>query len=338
MTETELRNEIKAPRGCYFLYGDEDYMKNHYAARIRDAVVTDPGLALFNSLRFSDDGFDLAALRDALLSPPVMAEQKFVELSFTNLEQLLNERERTALLSLLEEAAGMDDVVVVLKIAAGGFDAGTAKKPSAFLKNASKFMKTAALDYQSDARLVRWLERHFAEYGLTLPQPAAARILETCGRSMYRLSGEIAKTAAYAAAAGRSEVTVDDVDATVTRTDEDDAFRLTNCVLEGNIPAALDALAVKMRKREEPYVVLAQITRVFCDLAAAAHAREDGLNAAEFARRMKMHTYRAGLYFSAAQTHPVDYFDRAVARCAEADRKMKSTPLGYALIERLICG
>ena len=357
MTESELRSEIKSPRGIYFFYGEEDYMKNHYAAQIRAAVVTDPGFAAFNYARFSDDSYDLEAIREAVLAPPVMAEKKLVDISLSNLDKLLNEKERTALLEMLTDAFdddGADDgmalslfgesanvadsVVVILRVAADGFDAGTAKRPSAFLKNAGKIMKTVPFDFQTDARLVRWIERHFAEYGLTVSQPAAMRILNLCGRSMFRLSGELAKTAAYTAEAGRTEVTMDDVDQTVTRTDEDDAFRLANCVLEGNITAALDALAVKMRKREEPIVVLSQITRVFCDLAAAAHALEEGMSSAEFAKIMKMHSYKAGLYLNAARTRPADYFDRAAARCAEADRKIKSTPLGYAVIERLICG
>ena len=331
-------------------------MKNHYAAQIKAAVVTDPGFAVFNYARFSDDSYDLEAIREAVLAPPVMAEKKLVDISLSDLDKLLNEKERTALLemltdafddgaddgmalSLFGESAGVaDSVVVILRVAANGFDAGTAKRPSAFLKNAGKIMKTVQFDFQTDARLVRWIERHFAEYGLTVSQPAAMRILTLCGRSMFRLSGELAKTAAYTAESGRTEVTADDVDQTVTRTDEDDAFRLANSVLEGNITAALDALAVKMRRREEPIVVLSQITRVFCDLAAAAHALEEGMSSAEFAKIMKMHSYKAGLYLNAARTRPADYFDRAAARCAEADRKIKSTPLGYAVIERLICG
>ena len=55
MTESELRSDIKSPKGMYFFYGDEDYMKNHYAAQIKAAVVTDPGFAAFNYVRFSDD-------------------------------------------------------------------------------------------------------------------------------------------------------------------------------------------------------------------------------------------------------------------------------------------
>lgn len=357
MTENELRSEIKNPRGIYFFYGDEDYMKNHYAAQIRAAVVTEPGFAAFNCVRFSDDTYDLEAIREAVLAPPVMAEKKLVDISLSNLDKLLNEKERTALLEMLTEAfedggdgdgmalsmfgevsGAADTAVVILRVAADGFDAGTAKRPSAFLKNAGKIMKTVQFDFQTDARLVRWIERHFAEYGLTIPQAVSMRILNRCGRSMYRLSGELAKTAAYAAEAGRTEVTAEDVDAAVTRTDEDDAFRLANCVLEGNIPAALEALAVKIRKKEEPIIVLSQITRVFCDLAAAAHALEEGISNAEFAKMMKMHSYKAGLYMTAAKSRPAEYFDRAVGRCAEADRKIKSTPLGYEVIERLICG
>ena len=34
---------------------------------------------------------------------------------------------------------------------------------------------------------------------------------------------------------------------------------------------------------------------------------------------------------------PCEALDRAVAMCAEADAKMKSSPLGYIPLERLIC-
>ena len=89
MTESELRSDIKSPKGMYFFYGDEDYMKNHYAAQIKAAVVTDPGFAAFNYVRFSDDSFDADAVREAILAPPVMAEKKLVDISTANLEKLM---------------------------------------------------------------------------------------------------------------------------------------------------------------------------------------------------------------------------------------------------------
>lgn len=349
MTEKELRGDVRSPAGIYFFYGDEDYMKNHFAAQIRKAVTGEEGnsSATFNRIDFFDDTYTLEAVRDAVYAPPVMSDKKLIEISFADMDKLLDEKAKTALAEMLNEAfsGGSGDstdisetVVVLLRTNADGFDAGTAKRPSPFLKKAEGFMKVVKFDYRTDAPLTRWLERHAAEYNLTINGAAAARMMELCGRSMYRLSGELAKAAAYTAESGRTEITPADVELTVTRTDDDDAFRFANCILEGNVTAALDALAVKIRKKEEPVYILMQITRVFCDLATAAHAVEDGLSCAEFAKKTKMHTYRAGLYWNAARTRPIAEFDRAVLRCAAADRKLKSTPLGYAVIERLICG
>ncbi|MBQ4353271.1 MAG: DNA polymerase III subunit delta [Clostridia bacterium] len=346
MTENELSAAIKSRTlsGCYFLYGDEDYMKNHRAAEIRAAVTADaPDFASFNAVElvFGDGEADPEAIADALYTPPLMAMQKLVTLSFSSLDSL-KEKDRTALLSLLSDFAADDDgsTVVLVKVSADGFDPGMAKKPSAFLASAQKFMQCIAFDYQSESRLMRWMERHFSEYGLTVSPEVSAAILSACGRSMYRLSGEIAKTAAYTASSGRKQVTPADVAACVSRTDEDDAFALANCILEGNTSAALQSLGVKIRKREEPVFLLTQISRVFCDLCAASLFILDGREKADYAREMKMHEYKAGLYFRAAKLKDEAFFIRAAELCTDADRKMKSGGGGgdgYGLIEELIC-
>ena len=92
-----------------------------------------------------------------------------------------------------------------------------------------------------------------------------------------------------------------------------------------------------MRRRDEPTLVLSQITKVFCDLSTAAAFIADGRQVADFAREMKMHEYKAGLYYRAAKEVTVEFLASAVARCVEADRLLKSTPIGYAAIERVIC-
>ena len=178
------------------------------------------------------------------------------------------------------------------------------------------------------------------EYGLALSADAAQLILSSCGRSMYRLSGEIAKTAAYTAAQGRNTVMPADVSACVTRTDEDDAFRLANCILEGNTAEALDALGVKIRKKEEPIILLSQISRVFGDLCTAALFIADGREKNEFARETKMHEYKAGLYYRAAKLKPIEFFVYAADVCTDADRALKtggSAGDSYGVIEQLIC-
>ena len=339
MTESDLSTEIKTGTlgGIYFFWGDEDYMKNHRMIEVRRAVVEE-GSEAFNSFSFvfGEGECDLSALEDAFAAPPMMSEKKFVSVFFSSLDSL-KEKQKTALLDLLAEYSGDPCTVAVISSNSEGFDAGTEKKPSAFLSSVGKIAKAVEFPYQSEAKLIRWMERHFSGYGLTVDTQTARSIIEICGRSMYRLSGEIAKVAAHAAYAGKTAVDGEDVAECVIRTDQDDAFALANCIMNGDTAGALSCLQVKMRRREEPIYILGQITRVFSDMCAARAFIDDGRDKTDFEKSMKMQSYRAGLYYRAAGYVSTDYLAYAMERCREADRTLKSGVGGYMPIERLIC-
>ena len=60
----------------------------------------------------------------------------------------------------------------------------------------------------------------------------------------------------------------------------------------------------------------------------------------DFAKTMKMHEYKAGLYYRAAKLKGPEFFMQAAALCASSDRALKSGGSGgdgYAILERLIC-
>lgn len=336
MTETELKNEIRknALSGVYFFYGNEDYMKNHYADEIKRIVLTDDSPMAFNCFLFRDENAQLGDIMDTVLAPAMMSDKKFVDVFLTNPELF---RDKSGFTHLLEAASGSPDTVLLIRMSADSFDAGTAKKPSAVFKIIAKYAKCLNFEYQSDTKLYKWLDRHAEQYGLELPQNEALSIIRRAGRSMYRLQEEIQKASFYAAAHGMNRITEEVIDAVVTKTDDEDAFRLANCILNGDKQGALLCLDEKIRRKEEPILILSQITRAFCDLAAAAHFAADGRDKNDFAKSMKLHTYKAELYFRAVRGIPAAVFDEAVSNCAEADRLIKSSTLGYIAIERLIC-
>lgn len=341
MTEAELRSELKSPAGAcgaYFFYGDEDYMKNYFISQIKSSVVLNREFEEFNVISLREDEGGASALLSALESPPVMSEKKLVTLTYYSLDAR-DKKEKAELLETVRGffENGITDTVFILSVYAGGFEYGNAKKPSSFLADASKIMKCVNFEYRTETKLIGWMMRHFASYSLNAPSPVASRIIARCGRSMYRLSGEIGKVAAHAAFLGKSTVEYDDVDACVTTTDEDDAFRLANCVLAGDGAGALECLGVKKRRRDDPIYVMGQISKVFCDLAAAAVYISEGRDKADFSREMKIHSYKAGLYMNAARLLPQAYFVKALEECAKCDILLKSTNLGYAAVERLIC-
>ena len=321
--------------GGYLFYGDEDYLKQHTLKQVRQMLFPDTGMADFNRFVFTEENYTPASLSDALLAPAMMTDCKLVELSLPDGDGM-KEKERTLLLETLGILADTSDTVFILTFPAGTFDAGTAKRPSAALRSFSKVLTPVEFPEQTDARLQKWMERHLSDYGVALPPAVGGMIRNAVGRSMLRLSGELAKVGAYAVSHGMKEVTEQVVAAVVSRTPEEDAFQLANCLLEGNRQGAYDCLSLRIRRKEDPILLMAQIIKVYSDLAAAAVFREEGRDKRDFAAAMKMHEYRAGLYYRAAESAGSEYFLNALEKCLEADGQLKSLSMGYIPIERLI--
>lgn len=76
--EVEIKKEYKTPSGVYVLFGEEDYLKRFYAAKIREALLGDSPYALFNHVIFTPKNFTADAASDALMTPPVFDEKKLI--------------------------------------------------------------------------------------------------------------------------------------------------------------------------------------------------------------------------------------------------------------------
>lgn len=340
MTEAEFSRLVRSGSlsGMYFLCGDEDYLKNRYIiSAVQLARDSDP-MADFNivKLDFGEGECRLGEIESALASPPLMAEKKLVVLSFSALDSL-KQKERDALLSLLSDYSDRDDTTVIIKASGGGCDCGTDKKPTPIFRAFSKLAETVRFEYQSPSKLYSWLSRHAAEYGLKLSPAAAEYMMNCCGRSMYTLSGEIEKVSAYCAAHSMTEIDVPSCMLCCSRTDEDDAFGLANALIDGDTSTAYSLLGVKMRMRQDPYMLLGQISKTFSDLCAAALFIRDGRDVSDLAKSLKIHEFRARLYFNAAKKSSHAYFMHAVELCLTADRNMKTMSRGgYGELELLV--
>lgn len=341
MTEAELSGEIKTGTvgGLYFFWGDEDFMKNHRALDIKKQVLSADGTAdAFNSFSFvfGEGECDIPALSDALMAPPMMSERKFISVFFSSLDSL-KEKQRTSLVSLLREFGAGEGNVTVVTANGDGFRGMDGRRQSPMLAEMNKIAKCVEFDYQSETRLIRWMARHIESYGLAADDGVLRAVLSLCGRSMYRLSGEIAKVAAHAAAAGKTAVDYEDVRECVIQNDVDDAFAMTEALLRGDTSGALASLKIKIKKREEPIVVLGQISRTISDMCSARAFIDDGRDKSDFASAMKMNEYRAGKCYRAAGGVSAADLALASSMCRDADRLLKSGAGGYMPIERLIC-
>ena len=334
MTEKELKDSLKDPTGGYFFYGDEDYLKEYYLTQIRRAVITDESMADFNLISLDDETFSPASLSDALASPPLMSEKKLITVKLSSYNAI-SDKDKKEILDALSDIPS--DTVVVFSISPDGFDAGTEKKPSAAFKALSGLLNVVDFPLGTEPKLVRWLARHFSQREVASDEASLRLMISLCGRSMHRLSGEAEKVASRVLSLGMNAVTPHMIETTVTITPEEEAFRLSNSILEGNTEAALDTLSRAKRRNESPIKMLAAVTAVFSDLAIIANLAAEGLERKEIASALKIHEYKVGIYLKASAGVPLETLNEAVSKCADADAQMKSSQHGYIPLERLIC-
>ncbi|MBQ7475250.1 MAG: DNA polymerase III subunit delta [Clostridia bacterium] len=337
MSDAEIRAAAKEPSGGYFLFGEEDYLKRHYAGSIRRAALADSSLPEMNEAIFDEDSYTPSALWEAIAAPPLMGSHRFVAFRVADLS-VYKDAQIEELAETLETLRDYPETVFVLYAAAGGFDAGKPNAPSDAAAALSKSLRLAYVPLQSEARLIRWLERHVRDHGLTAEGGALPELIRLCGREMLRLSSEVEKACVLTKAEGKAALTADIVRRSASRTPEENAFQLANSILAGNRAAALECLGRAVKRAEPPLKLLAAVTGVISDLCAAAQLSKDGATPSDIARKLKMHEYKAGLYARTARGVPIERLAAALSLCVGTEKKLKSSPtVGYADVERLVC-
>lgn len=339
LTQADLNKRLKSGdvSGAYLFVGEEAYLRRAFTARLREALLGDPAFATFNHLLHEGAAIDYAALRADVETPPFFEPTKLVEWHGADLGGL-KESDYEALGEIVHAVGAASGVTLLLSVTPEGLDAGTAKRPSAAFKRLSELFIAVNFEKSTDAQLMGWLARHFAHEGVTTEPGVPRALLERAGRSMDVLANEVDKLVAYVCAHGRTCVTEEDVRFVAVTTTEADAFGLTNALLDRDPAAAFRNLSDMRARRVEPTLILGQISRLISDLTSISLLLAEGLNPAAIAGVLSMNAYRAELYARAAGKRKVPELRRALALCAEADRKAK-TAFGldvYALLERLV--
>lgn len=336
--EDVFRKQIKKGlSGGYLFFGEEDYLKSFCLRAVKEAVCPDETFAVFNEVRIDALDYSASALANALMPPPMMAEQKLVivnGLSITDMKQ----SELAELYEVLEGLNEYDYNVLIISVPAGLIDEGTQKKPSASFAELSKYLTPVRFDSISGARLIGWVGKHFEHNGVSASPEVCSHLIDRCGRSMFALSAETEKISYYVSAHGRTSVTKDDVDNISPSAIESDAYALTNAILDERYSDAIDALNVMKFNRVDPVIVLAEISSTVCDMLCIKLLQNEGTPIPEMTKIVKFKTeYKTKLYAAAVAKKSEQKMRRALLLCSEADLNLKLGSQGYGVIERLIC-
>jgi DNA polymerase-3 subunit delta len=177
---TAVKERSFAP--AYYLFGDDDYLKNEELRRLIDAAI-DPATRDFN-LEFLRGGeVEATTLGSIAETPPMMADRRAVVVRDVN---ALKKDARTVLDRYLERPA--PDVLLVLV-------AGAGVKADKTLTAATAAIEFAPL---SGARVPKWIS-YYVEHdlGATITASAATLLQEAAGTELAQLRVELDKLAAF---------------------------------------------------------------------------------------------------------------------------------------------
>ena len=335
---SDFKDRIKfGLSGTYIFFGEEEYMKYYYLSEARKAVLGDDEDGEMRHKKISCLDFDTEKITDALTTVSIgfFEGKTLCELHELQLSSF-KESEWKALCDILAEAS--PEVITIIYTTPDEFDYGVLPKaPSKALQRLAEYAVPVYFPKESEAKLSRWITKHFISEKLSFENGVPDAVLKRCGRDMFVLSGEIEKLCAYVKADGRTQITENDVMLVCCQNLEVNAFDFSNAVLAGETDRAYALLSDMKLRKEKPVYILSSVTKVVSDMFAVKTLFDGGLTDNDISKKLKMHEYKVGLYRKSTASRSTARLRSLLRLCCDTDIKLKSTSLeDYTELDKLV--
>ncbi len=321
----------KSPRGLYYIYGAEEYLKRHYYASLKKLGASEP--LEFNLAELDGAKLDITDFNNVVNSYPVMGERRFV--GVLDLEpSLLKKNFAGQLESVLKTLP--DYCTVVFFDSARKEAGGTAQ----LIKLVSSAGGVAAeVKRPSEQALADWCTRHFASEGKSISRADVHYLIEIAEPDMLSLGGEIEKLCGYCK---NDTVTRADIDALVTRSIGANRYELSDAFVKRDYGAVMRLLEELYLQNIDDIMIANVFYWAFSDLLHARLALDSGRTQKDLIADFKMRPFAASKAMRNAAGMSRGFLHRAASLCLELDRDLKSTSFsGRELITkfvaRLVC-
>ena len=304
------------PERCYILFGQERYLREHYARELRQTGLgsdDDP----FNLRQYEGKNLDLTELREAVDAYPSFAERTMIEVRDYDLFQGA-EDERKQLISILKELPEYCCLVFL-------YDT-LEYKPDKRKKNLYDAIRNYAVNVefpvQGQGELTRWVIRHFAAQKKEISRDDAAYLIFLCGSLMEGLLNEIGKIAVYAKS---SRITREDIDAAAVPVVEAQTFKFTDALAAKRYEEAAELMHKLFQLNTEPIAINAMLGSQLRKLYAASLIKEAGMELSDLMDILGGSEYACRQYLRICGGFSSAWYRNGLRRCAEADMRLKSS-------------
>ncbi len=320
MTEAELKKEISAGEisGLYYLYGDELYLRDYYAQKLRDKVL-DEAFACFNLHIYDEHTFTKEEISDAVMSYPMMADKKVIMFRDTGILKK-GEPDKEFFAELFKEIP--EHCVVILC-------ESEADKVYAPYKAVMKYGKCVDFSYRSVNELKTWLAKGAARFKKSISSQDAIYMAEHCGPSMNTLRSEFDKVIAYVG--NRPTITREDINQTVSFSDSYKIYALTDAIIRSRADQAFKILSEFYSQKESKesevqsaVVLVSAVGNFYSDILKAHLLLSDGMSISETVAAIAGPRFASEKKVEFARKVSKEYLQFAILTLKEADRRIKS--------------
>lgn len=335
LTEYELKKELSENRlrTSYLIYGNEAYLKQHYANLIAKKAVS-ADMEGFNLRKFdAENNNDINELIESTDTLPIFSEHSCTFMKNFPLDSFYS-ADKEAFENWIKDMP--ETTVAVFWQDTDEINPRKNAKWKNVISVFTKYSASVCLDKMDQSSLVKTVTGGLKRRGCEIQRDTAFYLVDTVGDDLNLLLNEVEKLAAYKKGGVIERA---DIDAVCIKSLESNVFDLSKAILSKNLSKALLINEKLFGDRERPEMILGALAGSFIDLYRVKASLEGGRDA-EYLKDMygyKNTAFRLRNAQRDARRLTMVQIKNCIALLSKADGELKSLASdGKIIIEKLI--
>ncbi len=291
----------------YLLCGDEDYLKQFYRNKLKNALIREDDAINLNI--WHDADFDLRQFEEQALTMPFFSDRRLIIVEDCGLF-----KKGGADLAAFLPSVPVETVIMFVE-----HETDAREK---LYKTVKDLGVIVSCDRLKEAQLRSWIGRRLAKRGRRVQNAAVDLLLDRVGEDMQSLENEMEKLVAYTE--GRDAVLLEDVQALTPVRSEVRIFELIDAIADRNQDKALRLYHDILEQKESALKILIMMGRQFDRILQVKELRDQSYDQATIAERLKLQGFVVRKTLNQASRFTPGQLKRAIARCVAADENIKT--------------
>lgn len=315
-----LNQDIKSGdfKRFYLLFGEEEFLKQSYKKRLRQAVAGDDTM---NYNYFEGKGLDVQELISLANTMPFFSDRRLILVEDSGCFKAASDE-------LMEALPDIPDTTCMV------FVESAVDKRNRLYKKVKELGSAVELKRQSASQLAVWAGRILAQNGRKITSSDMNLFLERTGDDMETIRTELEKLISYTM--GQEIVAMEDIEAVTTVQVTNKIFDMVAAIVVGKTKIAMDRYEDLLTLKEPPMRILFLIARQFNQILLVKEMMASGNDKSAIASKLKIPPFAAAKLMPQARNFTKEQLAGCVEACVETEEAVKTGRLGDRLAVELL--